>query len=88
VTKLYEQNHVRDFIAVGQTNSPIVRYIQDNGGRVDQPPLRKVRLKPQIDRDLAVVDAPARKIATYFRVSEEMIDDIPYISSFLTTSRT
>jgi HK97 family phage major capsid protein len=84
VTKLYEQNHVRDFIAVGQTDSPIVRYIQDNGGEGGPTTVAEGAAKPQIDRDLAVVDAPARKIATYFRVSEEMIDDIPYISSFLT----
>jgi HK97 family phage major capsid protein len=83
VTKLYEQNHVRDFISVGQTNSPTIRYIQDNGGEGGPTTVAEGAAKPQIDRDLAVVDAPVRKIATYFRVSEEMIADIPYISSFL-----
>jgi HK97 family phage major capsid protein len=39
--------------------------------------------KPQIDRDLEIKDAPVRKMATYFRVPEEMIEDIPYLQSFL-----
>jgi HK97 family phage major capsid protein len=83
VTRLYEQNHVRDFINVGQTNSPTIRYIQDNGGQGGPTTVAEGAAKPQIDRALVTVDAPVRKIATYFRVSEEMIADIPYISSFL-----
>lgn len=84
VAALFEQNHVRNFIPVGQTNSPIIRFIQDNGGEGGFTTVAEAAAKPQIDRDLAVTDAPVRKIAAHFRVSEEMIDDIPYMSSFLT----
>ena len=83
--KPYELSHIRDFVPVGQTNSNIVRYIQDNGPtNVGTPGMTaEGGTKPQIDRSLQIIDAPVRKIATYFRVPEEMIDDIPYISSFL-----
>jgi hypothetical protein len=37
----------------------------------------------QLDRDLEIKDAPVRKIACCFRIAEEMIEDITYITSFL-----
>ncbi len=39
--------------------------------------------KPQMDRDLEIKDSPVRKIATHMRLPEEMVDDIPYLQSFL-----
>lgn len=85
-SKPYEMVHVRDFVPVGQTNSNLIRYIQDNGRTTSNAiptVVAEGATKPQMDRSLAIVDSPVRKIATYFRVPEEMIDDIPYISTFL-----
>jgi HK97 family phage major capsid protein len=84
VTALYEDVHMRNFLPVGSTNSNIIRYVQDNGGEGGPTTVEEGAAKPQIDRDLEIKDAPVRKIATYFRVPEEMIEDIPYLSSFLT----
>ena len=84
--KPYETRHVRDFVPVGTTNSNIIRYIQDDGPTYTPAVPTTVAegaTKPQIDRSLEIKDTPVRKIATYFRVPEEMIDDIPYLSSFL-----
>lgn len=82
--KLYEQTHMRDILPVGSTNSNIIRYVRDMGGEGGPAMVAEAGTKPQIDRDLAILDAPVRKIATYFRVPEEMIEDIPYLQSFLT----
>lgn len=84
VPALYEDVHMRNILPVGSTNSNIIRYVRDNGGEGGPAMVAEGGTKPQIDRDLAIYDAPARKIATYFRVPEEMIEDIPYLSSFLT----
>lgn len=81
---LFEDVHMRNLIPVGSTNSNVVRYIQDNGGEGGPTMVAEAAAKPQIDRDLEIKDAPVRKVATYFRVPEEMIEDIPYLSSFLT----
>lgn len=81
--KLFESVHMRDLIPVGQTNSNTVRYIVDNGGEGGPTMVAEGGTKPQIDRDLEIKDAAVRKIATYFRVPEEMVDDIPYLQSFL-----
>lgn len=82
--KMFEQIHMRDILPVGNTNSNAVRYVRDNGGEGGPAMVAESALKPQIDRDLEILDAPVRKIATYFRVPEEMIDDIPYLQTFLT----
>ena len=79
----FEQLHMRDLLPTGITNSNVVRYIRDNGGEGGPAMVAEGGTKPQIDRDLQIYDANVRKIATYFRVPEEMIDDIPYLQSFL-----
>lgn len=81
--KPFESAHMRDFLPVGQTNSNTIRYIVDNGGEGGPTTVAEAGTKPQIDRDLEIKDSPVRKIATYFRVPEEMIDDIPYLQGFL-----
>lgn len=79
----YEEVHMRDMLPVGQTNSNVVRFVRDNGGEGGPTTVAEGASKPQMDRDLEILDAPVRKIATHMRVPEEMIDDIPYLQSFL-----
>jgi HK97 family phage major capsid protein len=81
---LYEETHMRDLLPTGSTNSNMIRYIRDLGGEGGPTMVAEAGTKPQIDRDLQIFDAPVRKMATYFRVPEEMIEDIPFLSSFLT----
>jgi HK97 family phage major capsid protein len=81
--KMYEEVHMRSLLPVGSTTSNTIRYIQDNGGEGGPAMVAEAGTKPQMDRDLEIKDAPVRKMATYFRVPEEMIEDIPYLSSFL-----
>ena len=80
----FEEMHMRNFLPVGNTNSDTVRYVRDNGGEGGPTTVAAGGAKPQQDRDLQIYDANVRKIATYFRVPEEMIEDIPYLQSFLT----
>lgn len=80
---LREEVHLRNLLPVGNTNSNIIRHIRDMGGEGGPGMVDAGGTKPQIDRDLQIYDSPVRKIATYFRVPEEMIEDIPYLSSFL-----
>jgi len=80
----YERVHMRDILPVGQTNSNVIRYVRDNGGEGAPAMVAEGGTKPQMDRDLAIIDAPVRKIAVYMRLPEEMIEDIPYLQSFLT----
>lgn len=80
----YNQAHMRDVLNVGSTDSNVIRYVRDNGGEGGPAMTAEAATKPQMDRDLQIYDANVRKLATYLRVPEEMIEDIPYLTSFLT----
>ncbi len=81
--KLFETVHMRNLLPVGSTNSNTIRYVVDNGGEGAPTMVAEGAAKPQMDRDLEIKDSPVRKIATHMRLPEEMVDDIPYLQSFL-----
>lgn len=83
IVQPYEEVHMRNILPVGQTNSNVIRYVRDMGGEGGPGMVAEAGTKPQMDRDLRIYDANVRKIATYMRVPEEMMDDIPYLQSFL-----
>jgi HK97 family phage major capsid protein len=85
INQPYNQTHLRNVLATGNTNSNMIRYVRDNGGEGGPTMVAEGAGKPQMDRDLAIVDAPVRKVATYLRVPEEMIEDIPFLTSFLSS---
>jgi HK97 family phage major capsid protein len=84
VVRPFEQLHMRDLLPIGRTASNVVRHLRDNGGEGGPATVAEGGTKPQMDRDLSIEDASVRKIATYLRVPEEMIEDIPYLTSFIT----
>lgn len=88
VLKAYEEAHMRNLLPVGSTTSNIIRHVRDNGGEGGPAMVAEGGTKPQMDRDLSIEDASVRKIATYLRIPEEMIEDIPYITGFLTSMGT
>ena len=79
----YEEVHLRNVIPTGSINSNVLRYVQDRGGEGGPGMVAEGGTKPQMDRDLAILDRTVRKIATYLRVPEEMMEDIPFLQSFL-----
>lgn len=83
-TQPFNEIHLRDILTTGNTNSNIIRHLRDNGGEGGPAMTAEAASKPQMDRDLSIVDAPVRKLATHLRVPEEMIEDIPFLTSFLT----
>lgn len=79
------EEHIRQYMTVGSTNSPLVRYLQMTRGEGGFGMVAEGGTKPQMDYDLSLVDAPARKIAGHIRISDEMLDDIPFIATLLAT---
>jgi HK97 family phage major capsid protein len=80
----YNEVHMRNLLPIGNTTSNTIRYVRDNGGEGGPAMVAESGSKPQMDRDLAILDANVRKVATHLRLPEEMIEDVPYITSFLT----
>ncbi|GAB2959026.1 phage major capsid protein [Hymenobacter coalescens] len=79
------EEHIRQYMTTGSTNSNLVRYVQALRGEGGFGMVAEGGLKPQLDYDLTVVDAPVRKIAGHIRVPEEMVEDIPFLTTLLAT---
>ncbi|GAB2539861.1 phage major capsid protein [Rufibacter soli] len=78
-------NHVRDFLTVRPTNSPVIAYVRENGGEGAFATVAEGALKPQVDYDLSYQTTNVQKIAGHIRISEEMIEDVPFITNYITT---
>lgn len=85
VSRMEYFNHIRDFMGVRPTNSPSVTYVRENGGEGSPATVAEGALKPQIDYDLTLETATVRKIAAHLRLSEELVEDVPYITNYVTT---
>ena len=80
-----QQLVTRDFIAQATTDSDRVYYIRESAFEDNTATRGEASTKPQSDFDLTQEEAPVRKIATYVRMSTEMLNDTPGLVSYLTT---
>lgn len=76
--------HVRDLLPVGQTSSNSLTFPYEYSIDDKTDLISESAPKPQSAFVLAIKTWLVRKIATYVKVSEEMLDDIPALSSYLT----
>ena len=76
--------HVRDLLPVGQTSSNSLTFPYEYSIDNQTDLVSESATKPQSAFVLAIKTWLVRKIATYVKVSEEMLDDIPALSSYLT----
>ena len=77
------RQRIRQFIPQGTTNSNAIWYIQETAFTDNTNVVAEGALKPENDLDLEQKSAPVTKIAAHFDVSEEMLDDISYLSSHI-----
>lgn len=77
------RTHIRDLMIVTPTISDTIRFVKETTSEGGPAMVAEGGTFPQLDFDLAVADAPVRKIATYLRIPEEMLADIPFLSSFV-----
>ena len=76
--------HLRQLFPSTSTEKPLIRYVRETTSEGGFDMVAEGAEKPQIDWDFDIVDAPVRKIAGVFRLPEEMIDDIPYLLTYIT----
>ena len=75
--------HVRNLIPQGSTSSDVVRFVKESGYSNGAAATAEGATATQSDFDMTASDANVRKIATYFRISEEMLADTPQLTSYL-----
>ena len=77
--------HVRQLIPVGSTTSDVVRFVKESGYSDGVAPKNEGQTLGQSDFDMTATDANTQKIGTYFRISEEMLNDTPQLTSYLSS---
>jgi HK97 family phage major capsid protein len=82
--KPYEVRHVRDFVRVQSLSTDSAYVIRDNAGEGGPTAVAMAGAKPQSDRDYVKLVVPVTKIAHYFKIPEEMLEDISWLSNEIT----
>ena len=77
------RTHIRQFIPQGSTSSNAIWYIEETEYNDEMGNVAEGALKPESDLTLTQQQSPVVKIATHFDVSEEMLNDIDYLSSHI-----
>lgn len=77
------QVHLRSLLPVGTISTGLFTFPKETGGEGDAAPQVQGSSKAQIDFDITMTDAPAQYIAAYVRISRQMLDDVPAMTSFL-----
>lgn len=78
--KPYEMRHIRELCRVVPLPAGMDTYvIRDAGGEGGPTSVAAAAAKPQIDRDWVKTIIPITKIATYFKIPEEYLADIPWL---------
>lgn len=77
------RQRVRQFLPQGTTNSNAIWYVEETAFTDNTNIVAEGDLKPENSFTLEQKSAPVTKIAAHFDVSEEMLDDISYLSSHI-----
>lgn len=75
--------HVRTLLPVGTISQGLFTFPQETGGEGAPANQTQGSAKAQVDFDISMVNAPAQVIAGYVKISRQMLDDVPAMTSFL-----
>ena len=79
------QTRLRQFFSVQPTSGNAIPYIAQTATNNGAAFIGDGVLKPLSDKEITLVEAPVRKVGHHMRLSEELLNDIPALSGFLTT---
>ena len=75
--------HVRTLLPVGTISQGLFTFPKETGGEGAPAPQVQGSAKAQVDFDITMTNAPAQVIAGYVKISRQMLDDVPAMTSFL-----
>jgi HK97 family phage major capsid protein len=74
---------VADLLAQGTTDSSVVRYVDETANTNAAAAVAEGDLKPESTIVFGNVDEPVRKIATFLPITDEMLEDVAQLRSYL-----
>ena len=83
VETLFQRLTVADLLAQGQTNTSSVRYVVEGTATNSAAAVGEGGAKPASDLALSTVDESVKKIATVLTVSDEMLEDVAQVQSYI-----
>ena len=75
--------HVRSITPIGQLSTGLFTFPKETGGEGNPAAQVQGSSKSQVDFDITMSDAAAQYIAGFTRISRQMLDDVPAMTSFL-----
>jgi len=75
--------HIRSLIPVGNTDSQVVRFPKESGYSDGGAAKAEGATLAQTDFDITATSVNMEKIGTYLRITEEMLNDTPQLTSYL-----
>jgi HK97 family phage major capsid protein len=75
--------HVRSLTPIGQLSTGLFTFPKETGGEGNPAAQVQGSSKSQVDFDITMSDAAAQYIAGFTRISRQMLDDVPAMTSFL-----
>ena len=75
--------HVRSLLPVGTISTGLFTFPKETGGEGAPTVQTQGSAKAQVDFDITMTDAAAQYIAGFVRISRQMLDDVPAMTSFL-----
>jgi HK97 family phage major capsid protein len=76
-------NHIRQIVSTGMIDSYNLRFRKEDAYTDGTDMVAEGALKPQSDFNIGLVNRPVEKIAAHMRVSDEMLSDANFVSSYI-----
>lgn len=83
ILELFQQNNIGPLMAQGSTNAPIVRYPVETVVAPGAATVGEGGTKPEAQLSFAPVDEPVKKIAVWLPLTDEALEDIPFMRSYV-----
>lgn len=83
IETLYQPNNIGPLFAQGTTNAPVIRYVQETVTSTGAVEIAEGGTKPEADITFAAVDETIRKIAVLLPLTDESLEDIPFLRAYI-----
>ncbi|MBN7807267.1 phage major capsid protein [Agrobacterium rosae] len=83
ITPYERELRVRDVIGSARTTASAVEYPKETGYTNNAAPVAENTLKPRSDITFDLSNAPVRTIAHTFKISRQMLDDVPALAAYV-----
>lgn len=83
ITPYQRELRVRDVIGAARTTASAIEYPKETGFTNNAAPVAETTQKPYSDLTFDLQNAPVRVIAHLFKISRQMLDDVPALAAYV-----